>query len=63
MAKKDIGVIIQFDDKECTDAERGLLLGRFAYFLAEVALQQEKESKNAKRVNFPKTQSKQKIAI
>lgn len=40
MAKKDIGVIIQFDDKECTDAERGLLLGRFAYFLAEAALKQ-----------------------
>ena len=53
MAKKDIGVIIQFDDKEYSDQERGLLFGRFLVILAEAAQQQEKEKQNAKCVKFP----------
>ena len=35
MAKKDVGVIIKFDEKECSDEERDLLWGRLALFLAE----------------------------
>ena len=62
MAKKDIGVIIQFDDKEYSDQERELLLGRFVYILAESALQLEKEKNDAKCVKFPNQQGKKKIA-
>ncbi len=62
MAKKDIGVIIQFDDKEYSDQERDLLFGRFLVILAEAAQQQEKEKQNAKCVKFPNQQGKKKIA-
>ena len=46
MAKKDVGVIIQFDDVDYTDEERDLLWGQFFMLLAETA-QEIKEKKNA----------------
>ena len=45
MAKKDVGVIIQFDDVDYTDEERDLLWGQFFMLLAETA-QEVKEKKN-----------------
>lgn len=53
MAKKDVGVIIEFDDVEYSDEERDLLWGRFAMLLVEAA-QKQLEVKNAKSVKFSK---------
>jgi len=50
--KKDIGVIIEFDDVEYSEEERNLLWGRFALFLAKAA-EEIKENKNAKCFNIP----------
>lgn len=47
MAKKEIGLIIQFDDKEYTDEERNLLWGRLFTFLAEAALEQKQEQRRS----------------
>lgn len=52
MAKKDVGVIIQFDDVDYSDEERDLLWGQFFMLLAETA-QEVKEKKNAECVKFP----------
>lgn len=49
--KKNIGVIIQFDDVEYSDEERDLLWGRFFLLLAETA-QEIKEKKNAECIEF-----------
>jgi len=47
LAKKEIGLIIQFDDKEYTDEERNLLWGRLFTFLAEAALEQKQEQRRS----------------
>lgn len=52
--KKDIGLIIDFDDVEYSDKERDLLWGRFITLLVEAAENQNKEKKNAKCIKFPK---------
>lgn len=57
--KKDVGVIIEFDDVEYSDEERDLLWGRFAMLLVEAA-QNQKEVINAKSVKFSK---REKIAV
>lgn len=49
--KKDIGVIIDFDNVEYSEEERNLLWGRFALFLAKAA-EEIKENKNAKCFNI-----------
>ena len=40
--KKDIGVIIKFDDVEYSEEERDLLWGRFFMSLLELSQKQEK---------------------
>ncbi len=40
--KKDIGVIIKFDDVEYSEEERDLLWGRFFMSLYELSQKQEK---------------------
>lgn len=57
MAKKEIGLIIQFDDKEYTDEERNLLWGRFFTFLANAAIEQQQEQQrrtDVKSVKIPR---------
>lgn len=57
MAKKEIGLIIQFDDKEYTDEDRNLLWGRFFTFLANAAIEQQQEQQrrtNVKSVKIPR---------
>jgi hypothetical protein len=49
--KKKIGVIIQFDDIEYSEAERDYYWGRFAYLLSKAA-QRKEENKNAECFNF-----------
>lgn len=44
---KNVGVIVDFDEKEYSDEERELLFGRFIVILAEAA-QQQKEKKICK---------------
>jgi hypothetical protein len=44
---KNIGVIIDFDEKEYSEKERDLLWGRLVLFLAEAA-QEIKENKKCK---------------
>ncbi len=45
--KKDVGLIVQFDDVEYSEEETSLLLGRFALLLAEIA-EEIRENKNAR---------------
>lgn len=52
--KKDIGLIIDFDDVEYSDKERDLLWGRFIMLLVEAAENQKKENRSAKCIKFPK---------
>lgn len=52
--KKDIGLIIDFDDVEYSNEERDLLWGRFIMALVEAAENQKKENKSAKCIKFPK---------
>ena len=52
---KNVGVIIDFDEKEYSDEERDLLWGRFVLFLAKAA-EEIKENKNAECTHFPNNQ-------
>ncbi len=46
--KKDIGLIIDFDDVEYSDKERDLLWGRFIMLLVEAAENQKKGEQKCK---------------
>jgi len=62
MTQKDIGLIIDFDDKEYSDEETAHLWGRFIMWFVEAA-EIKKEKENAKRVKFSGSKrTKKKIA-
>ena len=52
--RKEVGVIVVFDDVEYSDEERDLLLGRFFHALLKLSQKPKKEIENAKQTSEQK---------